>query len=60
MANFYTGFTRYEEFLKSYDYLIVEIDRRQRVGEQHSKLADDFYAKLESLYLGKFYLDELF
>ena len=46
--------------MKSYDYLIIEIDRRQCVGEQHIKLADEFYAKLESLYLGKFYLDELF
>ncbi|CAG8554303.1 10277_t:CDS:10 [Paraglomus occultum] len=41
----------YEEFSKSYDYLIIEIDRRHRVVEQHSKLADEFYAKLESLYL---------
>ncbi|CAG8495921.1 4140_t:CDS:10 [Ambispora gerdemannii] len=41
----------YEEFLKSYDYMILEIDRRHEVREIHEKLAEEYLAKLENLYI---------
>ena len=43
---------RYEEFSKSYDYMIIEIDRRNRVKEQHEKIAEEYLAKLDALYIG--------
>lgn len=46
--------SRYEEFSKSYDYMIMEIDRRNRVREQHEKTAEEYLAKLEGLYIGIF------
>ncbi|KAG9285180.1 hypothetical protein G9A89_004395 [Geosiphon pyriformis] len=41
----------YEEFSKSYDYLIIEIDRRHEVREHHERLAEEYLAKLEGLYI---------
>lgn len=35
--------------------MIIEIDRRNRVREQHEKIAEEFLAKLEGLYIGIFY-----
>jgi hypothetical protein len=32
--------------------MIVEIDRRNRVKEQHEKIAEEFLAKLDGLHLG--------
>ncbi|CAG8529068.1 6068_t:CDS:10, partial [Acaulospora colombiana] len=40
----------YEEFSKAYDYMIVEIDRRHGVKEQHKKIAEEYLAKLERFY----------
>ncbi|RIB04284.1 autophagy-related protein 17 [Gigaspora rosea] len=41
----------YEEFSRAYDYMIIEIDRRYKVKEQHEKLIEDYSNKLEGLYL---------
>ncbi|CAG8461731.1 665_t:CDS:10 [Ambispora leptoticha] len=41
----------YEEFLKSYDYMLLEIDRRNEVREMHEKLAEEYLSKLENLYI---------
>ncbi|CAG8501871.1 19860_t:CDS:2, partial [Racocetra fulgida] len=35
----------------AYDHMIVEIDRRHKVKEQHEKLIEDYSNKLEGLYL---------
>ncbi|CAG8695848.1 30024_t:CDS:10, partial [Gigaspora margarita] len=40
----------YEEFSRAYDYMIIEIDRRYKVKEQHEKLIEDYSNKLEGLY----------
>ncbi|KAF0539092.1 Autophagy-related protein 17 [Gigaspora margarita] len=42
----------YEEFSRAYDYMIIEIDRRYKVKEQHEKLIEDYSNKLEGLYFG--------
>ncbi|CAG8770288.1 7131_t:CDS:10, partial [Dentiscutata erythropus] len=41
----------YEEFSRAYDHMIIEIDRRHRIKEQHEKLLEDYSNKLEALYL---------
>ncbi|GBC05122.1 hypothetical protein RclHR1_06040013 [Rhizophagus clarus] len=41
----------YEEFSRSYDYMIIEIDRRNRVRERHEKIAEELLAKLDGLYI---------
>ncbi|CAJ0876271.1 15106_t:CDS:10, partial [Entrophospora sp. SA101] len=40
----------YKEFSLAYDQLIMEIDRRHRVKEQHERLAEEFLTKLDGLY----------
>ncbi|CAG8504399.1 21800_t:CDS:10 [Rhizophagus irregularis] len=50
----------YEEFSKSYDYMIMEIDRRNRVREQHEKTAEEYLAKLEGLYIEEAQQREIF
>ncbi|RIA80681.1 autophagy-related protein 17 [Glomus cerebriforme] len=50
----------YEEFSKSYDYMIMEIDRRNRIKEQHEKIAEEFLAKLDGLYLEEVHQREIF
>ncbi|CAG8541092.1 11066_t:CDS:10 [Diversispora eburnea] len=41
----------YEEFSKAYDHMIIEIDRRHKVKEQHEKMAEEYLNKLEGLYI---------
>ncbi|RHZ84643.1 hypothetical protein Glove_78g56 [Diversispora epigaea] len=41
----------YEEFSKAYDQMIIEIDRRHKVKEQHEKAAEEYLNKLEGLYI---------
>ncbi|CAG8702739.1 8235_t:CDS:2, partial [Racocetra persica] len=50
----------YEEFSRAYDHMIVEIDRRHKVKEQHEKLIEDYSIKLEGLYLEETQQRELF
>ncbi|KAJ1967043.1 hypothetical protein IWQ62_002096, partial [Dispira parvispora] len=40
----------YHEFARSYDHLLVEIDRRRRIQEQHEKVAKEFSSHLATLY----------
>ncbi|KAJ1649596.1 hypothetical protein IWQ61_009368 [Dispira simplex] len=40
----------YREFARSYDHLLVEIDRRRRIQEQHQKVAEEFSSHLATLY----------
>ncbi|CAG8656175.1 350_t:CDS:10, partial [Cetraspora pellucida] len=50
----------YEEFARAYDHMIVEIDRRHKVREQHEKLVEDYSNKLEGLYLEETQQREVF
>ncbi|CAG8667499.1 7889_t:CDS:10, partial [Dentiscutata heterogama] len=50
----------YEEFSRAYDHMIIEIDRRHRIKEQHEKLLEDYSNKLEALYLDESRQRDLF
>ncbi|KAL1920480.1 uncharacterized protein VTP21DRAFT_857 [Calcarisporiella thermophila] len=43
----------YEEFALSYEHLLLEIQRRHIIRQQHQKMVEDYSKRLQELYLGE-------